>query len=106
MPFLSSSEALYVIRLAGFWGKLMSQLSKMGMFKRVLLYDYQAMCKVNPPSASGARPLLSICFVASKKSKGDILHPCVTECPSFVYEPSIKETHSMIKCVEDVKRKC
>uniref|UniRef100_A0A673H7M6 Calcium channel, voltage-dependent, alpha 2/delta subunit 4a n=1 Tax=Sinocyclocheilus rhinocerous TaxID=307959 RepID=A0A673H7M6_9TELE len=70
----------------------------------VLLYDYQAMCKVNPHSASGARPLqsvsivLSICFVASKKSKGDILQPCDTEYPSFVYEPSIKETNSMIKC--------
>uniref|UniRef100_A0A8C1S481 Calcium voltage-gated channel auxiliary subunit alpha2delta 4 n=1 Tax=Cyprinus carpio TaxID=7962 RepID=A0A8C1S481_CYPCA len=85
-------------------GSVMSQLLKMGMFKRVLLYDYQAMCKVNPHYASGARPLLSvstvlsICFVANKKSKGDILQPCDTEYPSFVYEPSIKETNSMIKC--------
>uniref|UniRef100_A0A672NYY5 Calcium voltage-gated channel auxiliary subunit alpha2delta 4 n=1 Tax=Sinocyclocheilus grahami TaxID=75366 RepID=A0A672NYY5_SINGR len=39
-----------------------------------------------------------ICFVASKKSKGDILQPSDTEYPSFVYEPSIKETNSMIKC--------
>ncbi len=37
-------------------------------------------------------------FIASKKSKGDILQPCDTEYPSFVYEPSIKETNSMIKC--------
>uniref|UniRef100_A0A671SJG4 Calcium channel, voltage-dependent, alpha 2/delta subunit 4a n=1 Tax=Sinocyclocheilus anshuiensis TaxID=1608454 RepID=A0A671SJG4_9TELE len=40
-------------------GSVRSQLLKMGMFKRVLLYDYQAMCKVNPHSASGARPLQS-----------------------------------------------
>ncbi|KTF95967.1 hypothetical protein cypCar_00025508 [Cyprinus carpio] len=43
-------------------GSVMSQLLKMGMFKRVLLYDYQAMCKVNPHYASGARPLLSPFF--------------------------------------------
>uniref|UniRef100_A0AAR2LMK1 VWFA domain-containing protein n=1 Tax=Pygocentrus nattereri TaxID=42514 RepID=A0AAR2LMK1_PYGNA len=61
----------------------------------ISLYDYQAMCKVNPHSASSARPLLS---VSSKKSKGDILQPCDTEYPSFVYEPSIKETNSVIKC--------
>uniref|UniRef100_A0A8C1S2A0 Calcium voltage-gated channel auxiliary subunit alpha2delta 4 n=1 Tax=Cyprinus carpio TaxID=7962 RepID=A0A8C1S2A0_CYPCA len=98
-------------------GSVMSQLLKMGMFKRVLLYDYQAMCKVNPHYASGARPLLSVSTVlflldfniyslwhsdpfaeANKKSKGDILQPCDTEYPSFVYEPSIKETNSMIKC--------
>uniref|UniRef100_A0A9J7ZX63 Calcium channel, voltage-dependent, alpha 2/delta subunit 4a n=1 Tax=Cyprinus carpio carpio TaxID=630221 RepID=A0A9J7ZX63_CYPCA len=117
-------------------GSVMSQLLKMGMFKRVLLYDYQAMCKVNPHYASGARPLLSPFFnllaalrwflsnfllhffsarflldfniyslwhsdpfaEANKKSKGDILQPCDTEYPSFVYEPSIKETNSMIKC--------
>uniref|UniRef100_A0A673MAS1 Voltage-dependent calcium channel subunit alpha-2/delta-4-like n=1 Tax=Sinocyclocheilus rhinocerous TaxID=307959 RepID=A0A673MAS1_9TELE len=100
-----SLHSLWVGRFLGKTdGSVMSQLLKMGMFKRVLLYDYQAMCKVNPHYASGARPLLSvsivlsICFVASKKSKGDILQPCDTEYPSFVYEPSIKETNSMIKC--------
>uniref|UniRef100_A0A3B1JXG0 Calcium channel, voltage-dependent, alpha 2/delta subunit 4a n=1 Tax=Astyanax mexicanus TaxID=7994 RepID=A0A3B1JXG0_ASTMX len=111
-------------------GSVMSQLLRMGMFKRISLYDYQAMCKVNPHSSSSARPLLSpfynmmaalkwfmsnvILFLldfnlyglwhsdhfvdASKKSKGDILQPCDTEYPSFVYEPSIKETNSVIKC--------
>uniref|UniRef100_A0A671SJG6 Calcium channel, voltage-dependent, alpha 2/delta subunit 4a n=1 Tax=Sinocyclocheilus anshuiensis TaxID=1608454 RepID=A0A671SJG6_9TELE len=44
-------------------GSVRSQLLKMGMFKRVLLYDYQAMCKVNPHSASGARPLQSVSIV-------------------------------------------
>ncbi|XP_072528942.1 voltage-dependent calcium channel subunit alpha-2/delta-4 isoform X2 [Salminus brasiliensis] len=111
-------------------GSVMSQLLRMGMFKRISLYDYQAMCKVNPHSTSSARPLLSpfynmmaalkwfmynvLLFLldfnifglwhsdhfvdASKKSKGDILQPCDTEYPSFVYEPSIKETNSVIKC--------
>ncbi|RXN17824.1 serine threonine- kinase 38-like isoform X2 [Labeo rohita] len=118
-------------------GSVMSQLLKMGMFKRVLLYDYQAMCKVNPHSASGARPLLSpfynllaalrwflsnfllflldfniyslwhsdpfaeaktLFHASSKKSKGGMLQPCDTEYPSFIYEPSIKETNSLIKC--------
>uniref|UniRef100_A0A3B4CZX0 VWFA domain-containing protein n=1 Tax=Pygocentrus nattereri TaxID=42514 RepID=A0A3B4CZX0_PYGNA len=80
-------------------------------YKQISLYDYQAMCKVNPHSASSARPLLSTqmsdhhvrhakvqLFKPSKKSKGDILQPCDTEYPSFVYEPSIKETNSVIKC--------
>uniref|UniRef100_A0AAR2J1Y7 Voltage-dependent calcium channel alpha-2/delta subunit conserved region domain-containing protein n=2 Tax=Pygocentrus nattereri TaxID=42514 RepID=A0AAR2J1Y7_PYGNA len=118
-------------------GSVMSQLLRMGMFKRISLYDYQAMCKVNPHSASSARPLLSPFYnvmaalkwftsnvllflldfnvyglwhsdrfveakasfhASSKKSKGDILQPCDTEYPSFVYEPSIKETNSVIKC--------
>uniref|UniRef100_A0A8B9GSN7 Voltage-dependent calcium channel alpha-2/delta subunit conserved region domain-containing protein n=1 Tax=Astyanax mexicanus TaxID=7994 RepID=A0A8B9GSN7_ASTMX len=41
-------------------GSVMSQLLRMGMFKRISLYDYQAMCKVNPHSSSSARPLLSV----------------------------------------------
>ncbi|XP_038843651.1 voltage-dependent calcium channel subunit alpha-2/delta-4-like, partial [Salvelinus namaycush] len=35
---------------------------------------------------------------SAQKKKGDILQPCDTEYPSFVYEPSIKETNSLIKC--------
>ncbi|XP_051543839.1 voltage-dependent calcium channel subunit alpha-2/delta-4 isoform X2 [Myxocyprinus asiaticus] len=118
-------------------GSVMSQLLRMGMFKRVSLYDYQAMCKVNTHSASSARPLLSpfynllaglkwflsnfLLFLldfniyslwqsdyfveaktsfhsSSKKSRSGILQPCDTEYPSFIYEPSIKETNSIIKC--------
>ncbi|KAK9976023.1 hypothetical protein ABG768_021248 [Culter alburnus] len=111
-------------------GSVMSQLLRMGMFKRVLLYDYQGMCKMNTHSASGARPLLSpfynllaalkwflsnsLLFLldfniyglwhsdhfveAGKKSKGGILQPCDTEYPSFIYDSSIKETNSLIKC--------
>uniref|UniRef100_A0A8D2ZEC4 Calcium voltage-gated channel auxiliary subunit alpha2delta 4 n=1 Tax=Scophthalmus maximus TaxID=52904 RepID=A0A8D2ZEC4_SCOMX len=74
-------------------------------FLRVSLFDYQGMCKMNSHSVSSARPLLSVCTVnsvfklsSSHKKKGDILQPCDTEYPSFVYEPSVKETNSIIKC--------
>ncbi|KAM3588211.1 uncharacterized protein V6R79_023997 [Siganus canaliculatus] len=40
-------------------GGVMSTLIRMGMFKRVSLFDYQAMCKMNLHSVSRARPLLS-----------------------------------------------
>uniref|UniRef100_A0A3Q1CVS0 Calcium voltage-gated channel auxiliary subunit alpha2delta 4 n=1 Tax=Amphiprion ocellaris TaxID=80972 RepID=A0A3Q1CVS0_AMPOC len=43
--------------------------------------------------------LFSLGFDSSAhKKKGDILQPCDTEYPSFVYEPSVKETNSIIKC--------
>ncbi|KAF0029714.1 hypothetical protein F2P81_018819 [Scophthalmus maximus] len=112
-------------------GSVMTTLIRMGMFKRVSLFDYQGMCKMNSHSVSSARPLLSpfyglasalkwflsnfllfllefnICGfwhtehfaeASSHKKKGDILQPCDTEYPSFVYEPSVKETNSIIKC--------
>ncbi|XP_029317836.1 voltage-dependent calcium channel subunit alpha-2/delta-4 [Cottoperca gobio] len=119
-------------------GSVMTTLIRMGMFKRVSLFDYQAMCKMNLHSVSSARPLLSpfyglasalkwflsnfllfllefnICgfwhtehFADAKasvstssahKKRGEILQPCDTEYPSFVYEPSVKETNSIIKC--------
>ncbi|XP_030622199.1 voltage-dependent calcium channel subunit alpha-2/delta-4 [Chanos chanos] len=118
-------------------GSVMSRLLKMGMFKRVSLFDYQAMCKPYHHSSSSARPLLSpfygligalkwflsnfllfllefnICglwhsdhFVEAKSSfhathkkvKVDSMQPCDTEYPSLIYEPSIKETNSLIKC--------
>uniref|UniRef100_A0A673H843 Calcium channel, voltage-dependent, alpha 2/delta subunit 4a n=1 Tax=Sinocyclocheilus rhinocerous TaxID=307959 RepID=A0A673H843_9TELE len=100
----SLHPAVHIIQTRRLYTLLRASCSVFFFFPCMLLYDYQAMCKVNPHSASGARPLqsvsivLSICFVASKKSKGDILQPCDTEYPSFVYEPSIKETNSMIKC--------
>ncbi|XP_053200088.1 voltage-dependent calcium channel subunit alpha-2/delta-4 isoform X2 [Scomber japonicus] len=110
-------------------GSVMTTLIRMGMFKRVSLFDYQAMCKMSSHSVSSARPLLSpfyglasalkwflsnfllfllefnICglwhtepFADAHKKKGDVLQPCDTEYPSFVYEPSVKETNSIIKC--------
>ncbi|KAM9328053.1 LOW QUALITY PROTEIN: voltage-dependent calcium channel subunit alpha-2/delta-4 [Pholidichthys leucotaenia] len=112
-------------------GSVMTTLIRMGMFKRVSLFDYQAMCKINLHSVSCARPLLSPFYglasalkwflynfllfllefniygfwqmehfaeASVHKKKGDILRPCDTEYPSFVYEPSVKETNSIIKC--------
>lgn len=40
-------------------GAVMTQLLRMGMFRRILLYDYQAMCKNPLYNANSARPLLS-----------------------------------------------
>lgn len=112
-------------------GAVMTTLIRMGMFKRVSLFDYQAMCKMSSHSVSSARPLFrpfyglasalkwllsnfllfllefNICSfwhtehfadASAHKKKGDVLHPCETEYPSFVYEPSVKETNSIIKC--------
>ncbi|CAL8337835.1 unnamed protein product [Arctogadus glacialis] len=119
-------------------GSVMTTLIRMGMFKRVSLFDYQAMCKMNLHSSNSARPLLSpfyglasalnwflsnlllfllefnLCGLwhadhfadakasfsvsSSHKKRGDILQPCDTEYPSFLHEPSIKETNSLIKC--------
>uniref|UniRef100_A0A3Q2D2P7 Calcium channel, voltage-dependent, alpha 2/delta subunit 4a n=1 Tax=Cyprinodon variegatus TaxID=28743 RepID=A0A3Q2D2P7_CYPVA len=140
----------------------MTTLIQMGMFKRVSLFDYQAMCKTNSHSVSSARPLLSvssiieslICIFETRiqsllhqtssvpfslqsfyalastfkwflsnfllfllefnfcsfwhtepfadayvpKKKWNPLQPCDTEYPSFIHEPSVKETNSIIKC--------
>ncbi|XP_074727784.1 voltage-dependent calcium channel subunit alpha-2/delta-4 isoform X5 [Strix uralensis] len=51
-------------------GSVMTQLINMGMFRRVTMYDYQAMCKVPyHHHSSGARPLLSpiYAFLAAVK---------------------------------------
>uniref|UniRef100_A0A8C4JCX8 Voltage-dependent calcium channel alpha-2/delta subunit conserved region domain-containing protein n=1 Tax=Dromaius novaehollandiae TaxID=8790 RepID=A0A8C4JCX8_DRONO len=50
-------------------GSVMTQLLNMGMFKRVTMYDYQAMCKMPYHHHSGARPLLSpiYAFLAAVK---------------------------------------
>ncbi|KAJ8386914.1 hypothetical protein AAFF_G00165110 [Aldrovandia affinis] len=111
-------------------GAVMAQLLKMGMFRRVSLYDYQAMCQNPNLNANSARPLLSpfyglasalkwflsnvllfllefnICGLwhsdhlaeGHKQKKVELLLPCDTEYPSFVHEPSIKETNSYIQC--------
>ncbi|CAL8318462.1 unnamed protein product [Lota lota] len=117
-------------------GSVMTTLIRMGMFKRVSLFDYQAMCKMNLHSSNSARPLLSpfyglvsalnwflsnvllfllefnlcglwhmdhfaegkLTAASAHKKRGDILQPCDTEYPSFLHEPSIKETNSLIKC--------
>uniref|UniRef100_A0A4W5RGC6 Calcium voltage-gated channel auxiliary subunit alpha2delta 4 n=1 Tax=Hucho hucho TaxID=62062 RepID=A0A4W5RGC6_9TELE len=54
---------------------------------RVSLYDYQGMCR-------SAHSHSSTCF----SIKVDALQPCDTEYPGFVYDSSIRETNSLIKC--------
>uniref|UniRef100_A0A8C7HT74 Calcium voltage-gated channel auxiliary subunit alpha2delta 4 n=1 Tax=Oncorhynchus kisutch TaxID=8019 RepID=A0A8C7HT74_ONCKI len=99
-------------------GSVMTALITSGMFKQVSLYDYQGMCRSGHSHSSGARPLLSVRCVcvcislkqtkitlmltlsslAHKAKKVDALQPCDTEYPGFVYDSSIRETNSLIKC--------
>ncbi|XP_038561323.1 voltage-dependent calcium channel subunit alpha-2/delta-4-like [Micropterus salmoides] len=118
-------------------GSVMASLIKMGMFKKVSLFDYQAMCKNSHHHASSARPLLSPFYVIAalirwffsnalmflldfnlcglwhsdyfvdakagyhtshKQRKVEPLLPCDTAYPGFMYDSSVKEANSLIKC--------
>ncbi|XP_030621099.1 voltage-dependent calcium channel subunit alpha-2/delta-4 [Chanos chanos] len=118
-------------------GSVMSHLIKLGLYKRVTLYDYQAMCKSSHHHSSGARPLLNplynlmaalkwifsnalifllefnVCGVwhsdyvveakpmyhaSHKQKKTESMQPCDTEYPGFIYDTTIRETNSIIKC--------
>uniref|UniRef100_A0A8B9CK45 Calcium voltage-gated channel auxiliary subunit alpha2delta 4 n=1 Tax=Anser brachyrhynchus TaxID=132585 RepID=A0A8B9CK45_9AVES len=113
-PFIATLTGKF---LGAVDGSVMTQLLNMGMFKKVTMYDYQAMCKIPYHHHSGARPLLSVrisLFLlefnmssfwhsdnladAHKHKKHDTLQPCDTEYPVFVYEPAIKETNGLIEC--------
>uniref|UniRef100_A0A8C7HUE3 Calcium voltage-gated channel auxiliary subunit alpha2delta 4 n=1 Tax=Oncorhynchus kisutch TaxID=8019 RepID=A0A8C7HUE3_ONCKI len=73
-------------------GSVMTALITSGMFKQVSLYDYQGMCRSGHSHSSA-------CFVFSDlESIVDALQPCDTEYPGFVYDSSIRETNSLIKC--------
>uniref|UniRef100_A0A3Q3JQ73 VWFA domain-containing protein n=1 Tax=Monopterus albus TaxID=43700 RepID=A0A3Q3JQ73_MONAL len=91
-------------------GSVMASLVKMGMFK-VSLFDYQAMCRNSHHHASSARPLLSPFYsiaalmrwffsnaLAHKQKKVEPLLPCDTVYPGFMYDPSVREANSLIKC--------
>uniref|UniRef100_A0A3Q2DC41 Calcium channel, voltage-dependent, alpha 2/delta subunit 4b n=1 Tax=Cyprinodon variegatus TaxID=28743 RepID=A0A3Q2DC41_CYPVA len=108
-------------------GSVMASLIKMGMFKKVSLFDYQAMCKSSHHHTSSARPLLSVSLIvasqhlltvmlflldfnlcglwhsdyfvdAHKQKKVEALQPCDTAYPGFMYDSSIREANSLIKC--------
>ncbi|CAK6984625.1 hypothetical protein EPR50_G00092340, partial [Scomber scombrus] len=118
-------------------GSVMASLIKMGMYKKVSLFDYQAMCKNSHHHASSARPLLSPFYVIAalirwffsnalmflldfnlcglwhsdyfvdakagyhtshKQKKVDALTPCDTAYPGFMYDSSVREANSLIKC--------
>nr|XP_045758148.1 voltage-dependent calcium channel subunit alpha-2/delta-3 [Mirounga angustirostris] len=109
-------------------GAVMNKLLTMGSFKRITLYDYQAMCRANKDSSDGARGLLdpynaflaavkwimtelvlflvefNLCswwhsdMTAKAQKLKQTLEPCDTEYPAFVSERTIKETSGNIAC--------
>uniref|UniRef100_A0AAV2KSY3 Voltage-dependent calcium channel alpha-2/delta subunit conserved region domain-containing protein n=1 Tax=Knipowitschia caucasica TaxID=637954 RepID=A0AAV2KSY3_KNICA len=119
-------------------GSVMANLLKMGLYKKVLLFDYQAMCKnSHHHHHSSARPLLSPFYgivgllrwffsnalmflldfnfcglwhsdyfvegkagyhTTHKQKKVEAYIPCETNYPGVMYDPSVKEANSLIKC--------
>ncbi|KAJ6668343.1 hypothetical protein lerEdw1_015720 [Lerista edwardsae] len=109
-------------------GAVMNKLLIMGSFKRITLYDYQAMCKTNKESSDSAHCLLdpykaffaavkwivtelilflvefNLCnwwhldLTAKAQRLKQTLEPCDTEYPAFVSERTIKETIGSINC--------
>ncbi|KAK5927371.1 hypothetical protein CgunFtcFv8_012535 [Champsocephalus gunnari] len=118
-------------------GSTMASLIKMGMFKKVSLFDYQAMCRSIHHHGNSARPLLSPFYAVAailrwvlsnalmfllefnfcglwhsdyfvdakagyhtshKTKKVDALHPCDTAYLGYMYDSSVREANSLIKC--------
>ncbi|XP_043934407.1 voltage-dependent calcium channel subunit alpha-2/delta-3 [Protopterus annectens] len=114
-------------------GAVMSKLLAMGSFKRINLYDYQAMCKTTIDSSGSAHSLLDPYYAVFAAVKGimaeiflfllefnlcswwysdltvkaqrpkQTLEPCDTEYPAFISERTIKETTGNIDCGECLK---
>uniref|UniRef100_A0A3P9JZ47 Voltage-dependent calcium channel subunit alpha-2/delta-3 n=2 Tax=Oryzias latipes TaxID=8090 RepID=A0A3P9JZ47_ORYLA len=107
-------------------GAVMNKLLQMGSFKRITLYDYQALCRDYSGSSDSARTLSDpfsvvrwlltelVIFllefnlyswwnvdltVKAQRSRGKtMMVPCDTEYPAFVSERTIKETTGNIQC--------
>ncbi|KAI4898906.1 hypothetical protein NFI96_006875, partial [Prochilodus magdalenae] len=107
-------------------GVVMNKLLLMGSFKRITLYDYQALCKEYAGSSDSAHTLLDpfaavkwllgelIIFLlefnfyswwhvdstakAERAPRRTMMVPCDTEYPAFVSERTIKETTGSIDC--------
>eukprot|EP00064_Thunnus_orientalis_P018408 superscaffoldBa00004236_g18507 len=90
-------------------GAVMNKLLQMGSFKRITLYDYQALCKEYAGSSDSARTLSDVseninCYTyfvshLAQRSRGKTtMVPCDTEYPAFVSERTIKETTGNIDC--------
>ncbi|KAJ4935585.1 hypothetical protein JOQ06_017116, partial [Pogonophryne albipinna] len=118
-------------------GSTMASLIKMGMFKKVSLFDYQAMCRSGHHHGNSARPLLSPFYAVAailrwtvsnalmfllefnfcglwhsdyfvdakagyhtshKTKKVEALQPCDTAYPGYMYDSSVREANSLIKC--------
>uniref|UniRef100_A0A3Q0SHR0 Calcium channel, voltage dependent, alpha2/delta subunit 3 n=1 Tax=Amphilophus citrinellus TaxID=61819 RepID=A0A3Q0SHR0_AMPCI len=112
-------------------GAVMNKLLQMGSFKRITLYDYQALCKEYAGSSDSARTLSDpfsvvkwlltelVIFllefnlyswwnidlsVKAQRSRGKtMMVPCDTEYPAFVSERTIKETTGNIECDDCVR---
>uniref|UniRef100_A0A803JAZ7 Calcium channel, voltage-dependent, alpha 2/delta subunit 3 n=1 Tax=Xenopus tropicalis TaxID=8364 RepID=A0A803JAZ7_XENTR len=109
-------------------GAVMNKLLNMGSFKRITLYDYQAVCRTTKESSDSAHSLLDpyrAIFTAIKwmmtelilflvefnlcnwwnsghsvkaQRLKQVLEPCDTEYPAFVSERTIKETTGTVAC--------
>ncbi|XP_060544311.1 voltage-dependent calcium channel subunit alpha-2/delta-3 isoform X3 [Pantherophis guttatus] len=109
-------------------GAVMNKLLIMDSFKRITLYDYQAMCRTTKESSDSAHTLLdpykaffaavkwivtelvlflvefNLCnwwhsdLIAKAQRLKQTLEPCDTEYPAFVSERTIKETTGNIYC--------
>uniref|UniRef100_A0A4W5RCH3 Calcium channel, voltage dependent, alpha2/delta subunit 3 n=1 Tax=Hucho hucho TaxID=62062 RepID=A0A4W5RCH3_9TELE len=73
---------------------VMTKLLLIGSFKRINLYDYQALCKEYAGSSDSGYCLSHVkaCVFLT------MLVPCDTEYPAFVSERTIKETTGNIDC--------
>uniref|UniRef100_A0A3B5QHC5 Voltage-dependent calcium channel alpha-2/delta subunit conserved region domain-containing protein n=1 Tax=Xiphophorus maculatus TaxID=8083 RepID=A0A3B5QHC5_XIPMA len=107
-------------------GAVMSKLLQMGSFKRINLYDYQALCREYAGSSDSARTLSDVTFLnvyifccflsfllefnlyswwnvdlsakAQRPQGKTMMVPCDTEYPAFVSERTIKETTGNVDC--------
>uniref|UniRef100_A0AAR2JJC7 VWFA domain-containing protein n=1 Tax=Pygocentrus nattereri TaxID=42514 RepID=A0AAR2JJC7_PYGNA len=78
-------------------GVVMNKLLLMGSFKRITLYDYQALCKEYAGSSDSAHTLLDVSN-HTRAQRRTMMVPCDTEYPAFVSERTIKETTGSIEC--------
>ncbi|KAI4827410.1 hypothetical protein KUCAC02_030805 [Chaenocephalus aceratus] len=107
-------------------GAVMNKLLQMGSFKRITLYDYQALCREYAGSSDSARSLsnpftvfkwlltelvifllefnlyswwnVDLSAKAQRPRSKTHMVPCDTEYPAFVSERTIKETTGNIDC--------
>uniref|UniRef100_A0A8K9UBU8 Calcium channel, voltage dependent, alpha2/delta subunit 3 n=1 Tax=Oncorhynchus mykiss TaxID=8022 RepID=A0A8K9UBU8_ONCMY len=85
---------------------VMTKLLLIGSFKRINLYDYQALCREYAGSSDSGHCLSHVSstpkLFTSLTSKSCVfltmLVPCDTEYPAFVSERTIKETTGNIDC--------
>uniref|UniRef100_A0A3B3ZR24 VWFA domain-containing protein n=1 Tax=Periophthalmus magnuspinnatus TaxID=409849 RepID=A0A3B3ZR24_9GOBI len=85
-------------------GAVMNKLLHMGSFKRVTLYDYQALCWVFSESSGSGHTLLDVSNYSAFSALYEIRMgrsmqvPCDTEYPAFVSERTIKENMGHTDC--------